>query len=398
MPPPRTRLTLSQARRIALAAQGFAEPRPERPTARHLGRLLGRSHLIQIDSVNVLVRAHYMPGFSRLGAYDRGLLDRAAYSRRNRQVFEYWGHEASLIRLDLHPLFRWRMARAARNEGIYGGLARFGQERRDFIAAVRRAVEARGPLSAGDLADGEGGFGGRGQGSWWGWSDDKRALEWLFWAGEVTTAARRGFERLYDLPERVLPAEILAAPTPDPAEAQRALLRHAIRALGVASGRCLWDYFRLDPADAKARIPELVEAGSLLPVRVEGWTDEAYLDPAYRLPRRIDARALLSPFDPIVWERTRTERMFDFRYRIEIYIPAEKREFGYYCLPFLLGERIVGRVDLKADRAARRLVVHAVHLEAGADRDEVMPALDAELALMAAWIGLDEIVHPGARA
>ncbi len=387
--PARTHLSLSQARRIALAAQGLAEARPAVPTARHLARVLARSNLLQIDSVNVLVRAHYMPLFSRLGPYARDLLEATAYHPKKRGAFEYWGHEASLIRLDLHPLFRWRMARAARGEGVYGGLARFGREKRAFIEEVRREIETRGPLSAGELSGGH-----KGQGSWWGWSDGKRALEWLFWAGEVTTATRRGFERVYDLPERVLPAAVLNAPTPSDAEAQRELLRLSIRSLGIASERCLRDYFRLEPTDAKARIPELVEAGDLVPVTVEGWPGPVYLDPLAKLPRRIEARALVSPFDPIVWERTRTERLFDFRYRIEIYTPAEKREFGYYCLPFVLGERIVARLDLKADRATGRLLVHSVHPEAAAGPDEIAPPLGEELRLMAGWLGLGEIAAP----
>jgi len=386
---PRTKLSLAQARRIALAAQGFHEARPEASSARHLARALQRSHLLQIDSVNVLVRAHYMPLFSRLGAYERELLDRNAYHPKKRATFEYWGHEASLIRLDLHPLFRWRMARAARGEGTYGGLARFGRERRAFIEEVRREVETRGPMGAGELSTG-----GKGQGSWWGWSDGKRALEWLFWAGEVTTRTRRGFERIYDLPERALPSSVLDAPTPPEDEAQRELLRLSIRSLGIASERCLRDYFRIEPQDAKARIPELVEAGDLVPVAVEGWTGPVYLDPGARLPRRIDAQALVSPFDPIVWERTRTERLFDFRYRIEIYTPAEKREFGYYCLPFLLGDRIVARLDLKADRAGGRLIVHSIHPEAAIAPEEIAPALGDELRLMARWLGLGDIAAP----
>jgi hypothetical protein len=386
---PRTKLSLAQARRIALAAQGFHEARPEASGARQIARVLQRSHLLQIDSVNVLVRAHYMPLFSRLGAYERELLDRSAYHPRKRAAFEYWGHEASLIRLDLHPLFRWRMARAARGEGTYGGLARFGRERRAFIEEVRREIEARGPMGAGELS-----AGGKGQGSWWGWSDGKRALEWLFWAGEVTTRTRRGFERIYDLPERALPASVLNAPTPPEDEAQRELLRLSIRSLGIASERCLRDYFRIEPQDAKARIPELVEAGDLVPVTVEGWSGPVYLDPGARLPRRIEAQALVSPFDPIVWERTRTERLFGFRYRIEIYTPAEKREFGYYCLPFLLGDRIVARVDLKADRAGGRLIVHSIHPEASVAPDEIAPALGDELRLMARWLGLGEIAAP----
>ncbi|MFC1457693.1 winged helix-turn-helix domain-containing protein [Microvirga arabica] len=387
--PSRTHITLAQARRIALAAQGFHEGRPAAATKRHVSRVLQRSHLLQIDSVNVLVRAHYMPLFSRLGSYDRGLLEKIAYHPKKREAFEYWGHEASLIRLDLQPLFRWRMERAARGDGTYGGLARFGREKRAFIEEVRREIETRGPIGAGELS-----IGGKGQGSWWGWSDGKRALEWLFWAGQVTTATRRGFERLYDLPERVLPSDILAMPTPSAEEAQRELLRLSIRALGIASERCLRDYFRLEPKDAKARIPELVEAGDLMPVTVKGWDGLVYLDPQAKVPRRVEARALVSPFDPIVWERTRTERLFDFRYRIEIYTPAEKREFGYYCLPFVLGERIVARVDLKADRAAGNLIVHSVHPEASVAPEEIAPALGDELRLMAEWLNLGSITAP----
>ncbi|MGF9758200.1 winged helix-turn-helix domain-containing protein [Microvirga sp. 0TCS3.31] len=386
--PSRTHITLAQARRIALAAQGFHEGRPDAATKRHVSRALQRSHLLQIDSVNVLVRAHYVPLFSRLGAYDRGLLETIGYHPKKREAFEYWGHEASLIRLDLQPLFRWRMERAARGEGTYGGLARFGREKRTFIDEVRREIETRGPIGAGELS-----IGGKGQGSWWGWSDGKRALEWLFWAGQVTTATRRGFERIYDLPERVLPSEILTMPTPSAEEAQRELLRLSIRALGIASERCLRDYFRLEAQDAKARIPELVEAGDLMPVTVDSW-GPVYLDPQAKIPRKIDARALVSPFDPIVWERTRTERLFDFRYRIEIYTPAEKREFGYYCLPFVLGEKIVARVDLKADRAAGNLIVHSIHPETSVAPEEIAPALGDELRLMAEWLNLGSITAP----
>ena len=386
---PAGRLTLAQARRIALAAQGFAEPRPRMPSRRHAARVLDRLALVQIDSVNVLARAHTMPLFSRLGPYERAFLDDAAYHPGRRSLFEYWGHEASLIRLDLHPFLRWRMERAARGEGTYGSVARFGRERRDFVEAAWRQVEARGPLAARDLADG-----GTGRGSWWGWSDGKRALEWLFWAGRVTTAARRGFERVYDLPERVLPPEVLALPTPELAEAQRGLVRVAARALGVATERDLRDYFRLGVAEAKARIAELVAEGALLPVAVEGWRGVAYLDPQARRPRRIEARALVSPFDPLMWERDRAERLFGLRYRIEIYTPAHKREHGYYALPFLLGDAIVARVDLKADRAAGRLLVQGLHLERGADPDAAGPALGEELREVARWLSLTDIAVP----
>jgi len=386
-------LSLAAARRIALAAQGFAAPRPGFAGAARLHATLRRLALVQIDSVNVLARSHYLPFFSRLGGYDAALLDRAAWGRRSqRRLFEYWGHEASLLPLELHPLLRWRMARAERGEGMYRGLARFGREKPAFIGAVLAEVAARGPLSASEL---EGG--GKGQGSWWGWSDGKAALEWLFWAGRLTAATRRaaGFERVYDLPERVLPADVLAMPTPSEAEAQRALLSRAAQALGVATEKDLREHFRLEPADARARIAELVEAGGLLPVAVEGWDRPAYLDPAAHAPRRVAASALLSPFDSLVWERARAERLFGFHYRIEIYTPAARRRHGYYVLPFLLGDRLAGRADVKADRAGRRLAVHAAFVEPGVDAKEAAEALLAELLALARWLGLGEVVVAG---
>src|SRR3954454_10713724 len=267
-------LSPAEARRLALAAQGFGRPRPRGPVdGGHGSPVLARLGLVQIDSVSAVVRAHYMPLFSRLGPYPRELLDRLAYARRGRILFEYWGHEASLIPLRHHRLLRWRMERAARGEGIYGGLARFAAERAAFVAEVLAEVRDRGALSAAELA-----CGGRGRGSWWGWSDGKQALEFLFWAGRVTTATRRGtFERVYDLPERVLPAAVLAEPAPDPAEAQRALLRLAAHPRGVGSERSLRGYSRLEGPAARPRLAELVEAGELRPVQVRGWAQPAYV-------------------------------------------------------------------------------------------------------------------------
>ncbi|MGH6718617.1 MAG: winged helix-turn-helix domain-containing protein [Alphaproteobacteria bacterium] len=374
-----------------MAAQGFATAPPGgRITRRHVLGVIDRLGLLQIDSVNVLVRSHYLPLFSRLGGYPLQVLDGLAWGRRGRALFEYWGHGASLIPLASQPLFRWRMARAHQGEP-WGGLGRFGAERRAFIDAVLGQVHAEGPLGVSDLVDG-----GRSTGSWWGWSDGKRALEWLFWAGLVTTAARRGFERLYDLPERVLPPAVLAAPTPAPADAQRALVRRAIRALGVATEAELRDYFRLSPADNRARLAELLEAGEIRPVRIEGGGPLSYIDPAARLPRRVDARALLSPFDPVVWQRDRAERLFGFRYRIGLYTPSHARTHGYYVLPFLMGERLVARVDLKADRKAGVLRALALHGEAAivtgrVAADGVAAALAAELERMASWLGLDAV-------
>ena len=377
-------LSAAEARRIALAAQGFGRKRPEDGVkAGALAGTLGRLHLHQVDSVNVLVRAHYLPAFSRLGAYDRKLLDAAAWgTRRERRLFEYWAHECSLLPLALQPLFRWRMARADRGIGCYARLRTFADEARPAAMEVLERIRADGPMSAGDFESG------RGRGGWWGWGETKGALEWLFWAGHLTTATRRGtFERVYDLPERVLPAAVLALPTPGEAEAHRALIELAARALGAATAGDLRDYFRLGAEEARAAITDSVEAGLLAEVAVEGWNRPGFLHAGATVPRRISARALLAPFDPLVWERSRTERLFGFRYRIEIYVPAELRRHGYYVLPFLLGDRLVARVDLKADRAAGRLLVKAVHREPDAP-GEAEEALRAELDAMAGWLGL----------
>lgn len=387
LPGPAATLASAEARRIALIAQGFGK-RPATalrgPAAVH--RAVARIGLVQLDSVNALVRSHYLPLFSRLGPYARELLDRAAYAGPRRKLFEYWGHEASLLPVELHPLLRWRMERAGRGEGLWGRLARFGRERRDFIDAVLDQVRTRGPLSASELEQG-----GRSRGAWWGWSHGKEALEWLFWAGAVTTATRRNFERIYDLPARVLPSAVLGAPTPPEAQAQRELLLVAARALGVATERDLRDYFRLSAADAGARLAELVEAGDLQPVRVEGWKQQAYLHRSIRVPRQVEARALLSPFDSLVWERQRTERLFGFHYRLEIYTPAHKRKHGYYVLPFLLGDRLAARVDLKTDRPQSALRVLGGHVEAGIEERLIAEPLAHELALMASWLGLERM-------
>jgi uncharacterized protein YcaQ len=380
---PREHLSAAQARRIALAAQGFADGlRSRAPDGWALRRVLARAGLLQIDSVNVLTRAHYLPLFARIGPYDRDLLDRA-FMQAPRRLFEYWGHEASLLPVALQPLLRWRMA----SQHAWGGMRRVAREHPDLVVRVLETVAERGPISAGELAALHG-DGRRRSGPWWDWSLSKRALEWLFWSGQVTSARRRGFERLYDLPERVLPRAVLDAPTPDAADAQRELVRIAARAMGVATERDLREYFRLPVADARARVAELVESEELAPVRVEGWDGAiAYLDPAARLPRSVHARALVGPFDSLVWERPRAERVFGFRYRIEIYVPAPKRVFGYYVLPFLLGDSLVGRVDLKADRKEGVLLVQAAHAEPGAP-PETASELARELALMAEWLEL----------
>ena len=280
------------------------------------------------------------------------------------------------------------MARADRGEVGWKGLRVFAGERRAEAEAFLKRIRNEGPRAASDFEEK------RSRSGWWEWGDAKRALEWLFWAGHITTATRRGsFERVYDLTERIIPAEILALPTPDEKEAQRALIERAARALGLATAQELRDYFRLGPNDAREAVESLLEAGVLEPVEVPGWARHAYLHRDARRPRRIFARALLAPFDPLVWERSRAMRLFDFHYRIEIYTPAEKRQHGYYVLPFLLGERLIGRLDLKADRQAGRLLVHAVHLEPHAPAD-AMDAISEELAALADWLGLAEIVLP----
>ena len=383
-------LSLSQARRIALAAQGFGVARPGKVGRAHLRRAIERLSLHQIDSVNVVARAHYLPAFSRLGNYDRGLLDHAAWGPKHaRRVFEYWAHEASLLPLDLHPLLRWRMDEADRGERGWTALRQFATERRTETDAVLDRIRAEGPLAASDFDEG------KSRSGWWEWGDSKRKLEWLFWAGHITTATRRNsFERVYDLTERVIPADILALPIPGKASAHRTLIDRAARALGIATDGDLRDYFRTGVADSKAAIAVLAEEGVLLPVTVKGWRHSAWLHRDARLPRRIAARALLAPFDPLIWERARTERLFGFRYRIEIYTPAEKRQYGYYVLPFLLGDRLVARVDLKADRQRGRLLVQSRHLEPDAP-PETMAELAQELDLMAAWLGLGRVQMAG---
>ncbi|MFW0886751.1 UNVERIFIED_CONTAM: winged helix-turn-helix domain-containing protein [Pseudomonas sp. JL1] len=387
--------TLKQARRLALAAQGF-DGRPTSASVQpaRLNRLIERLGVLQIDSVNALVRSHYLPLFSRLGHYTSDLLDQAAWSQgRRRTLFEYWGHEASLLPLAMYPLMRWRMERASRGEGIYRQLAQFGQERQDVIRRVLASVREQGAVGAGSLSTRQ-----EKAGPWWDWSAEKHALEWLFAAGEVTVAGRRGFERLYDLPERVFPSSVLQQPLPDEPQAQRALLLHAAQALGVGTEKDLRDYFRLDPADSRGRLAELEEAGELVRCQVQGWKQPAWCRPNAKIPRKVAASALLSPFDSLVWERSRTERLFDFRYRLEIYTPAHKRVYGYYVLPFLHNERIAARVDLRAERALGRLAVHAVHEEAPGLGEEGMQALAVNLRRLADWLGLARIQLNCARA
>jgi uncharacterized protein YcaQ len=381
-------LSLGEARRIAIAAQG-ADQGAARDAAKRadVRRLVGKLGVLQIDSVNVLTRAHTLPVFARLGVYDRADLDHLAYGGKKRRLFEYWGHAASLMPVEMQPLFRWRMRDALAGKNIYGGLFRFAQANKPLIRELAREIEQRGPSVVGDFAS----HGNRKAG-WWGWSDAKSALEWLFWTGQVTTATRRAtFERVYDIPERVLPDNVIDAPTPGEDDAKRALIEHSARALGIGSEACLRDYYRLGSSVAKQAIRDLVEAGTLRAVTVEGWTAPAYLHVEARRPKAVSARALLAPFDPIVWHRDRAETLFGAHIRIELYTPRHKRSHGYYVLPFLYGDRIVGRVDLKADRDTETLHVLSAHSEPGIAAEMFVADLADEIRLMARWLGLPRL-------
>ena len=372
-------LTAGQARRLAIAAQGLARPRPDAPNRGHFRRLVDQLGVIQIDSVNVVARTHYLPPFARLGAYDPAILDQAVWGKRP-EFFEYWGHMASFMPMRMQPLFRWRMAHYAGREFVMGDE---GQSPiKELAMTILAEIRQRGPVTGGDFAEEKRVAG------WWNWSAGKRALEWLFAAGEISTSTRVRFERHYDLTERVIPSDILNAPTPTPVDAIKALMMIGARAMGVATLADLKDYWRTPPALSRQALAELVEDGALEPVSVQGWDRPAYLDPAATFGRKSAPGALLSPFDNLIWFRERTERLFGARFRIEIYVPQEKRVHGYYVLPFLLGEAIAARVDLKADRQAGVLRVQASHLEPGSDQAATASALAGELATLAGFLGL----------
>jgi uncharacterized protein len=385
-------LSIERARRIALAAQGFGEPRPKGPVTRHhLRRVFDRVGLIQIDSVNVLARSQYLPLFARLGPYRQELLDEMAY--RHRELFEYWGHEASFIPVKLYPLFRWHMARASQGDA-WGRMTRMIRERPDYVQRVLEDVRRNGPMSIKELHD----PGERGDGGWgWNWKDGKVAMEYLFWAGEVAASSRVRFERRYDIPQRVIPAEYLNAPEPSVEDAHRQLLEIAARCRGVGTVADIADYFRIRVPEARPRILELEEEGVVRRVQVEGWKQPAFLHRDAKMPRAIRARALLSPFDSLVWYRERVERLFGMHYRIGIYTPAHLRTHGYYVLPFLLDEHLVARVDLKADRKNGVLLVQSAHLEDAPDRAAIPQSLAEELRLMSEWLGLGGAVKVARR-
>lgn len=378
------------ARRVALAAQGFARPLPDAAGTRALNGVVDRLGLLQIDSVNVFERSHYLPAFSRVGQYDRALLDRLTSGRRGRTV-EYWAHEAAFIPRELWPLFEFRRREFARQGSDWGGWV---AENRDLAAWLRSELAANGPMRASEIEHDANVR----QGPWWGWSDVKRTLEWMFRTGEVVCIERRRFERVYALPEQGLAPELLGEP-PAEADAVRTLVALAASAQGIATEADLADYWRLKRARVKQAIAELVDEGVLLPVEVPGWTTGRRPTPTWlhrdaRRPRRIEASAVLSPFDPVVWFRPRAERLFDFHYRIEIYTPEADRKFGYYSLPVLVDDRVVGRVDLKSDRKAGVLRVQSAWTEPGAPADTAA-RLAPVLQRAAVWQGLDDIAVAG---
>lgn len=388
-------ISLKAARRLALTAQGFSGSQPAsngKIRWQTLSKVIDQLNLLQIDSVNVLSRSHYLPLFSRLGAYDKTVLDKHTLTAKHRKCFEYWAHEASILPYRYQPLLRWRMDDARNGKGIYKGLVQFAKEKPQVIQQTLKKVRQEGPLRPRDF-----GQPAVRSGEWWGWNDHKTALEYLFWTGDVTTSCRDGFERLYDVPERVLPQDCHNCTTPDRSDAIRELTRHSARALGMASETDLRDYFRLPVADARQAILELLENGELHQVEVEGWSKPGYIWHEAKSARSFSRATLLSPFDPLVWNRDRAERLFDFHYRIEIYTPAPKRQYGYYVLPVLVGERLAGRLCMKADRQAGVLRVNAAWHESQVDPYATAEAISPALVDMREWMGLDriEIVNRG---
>lgn len=394
----RASLSLAEARRLAIAAQGFGAP-PRRASQDQVLKLAKRIHAFQIDSVNVLVRAQYMPAFARLGPYPVQAVDTLAYVKRD--LFEFWGHAACLIPVSLFPLLRYRMRSDL-------ALEHMASDQGAYVKKVYAEVQERGPLTATELSEP-----GVRSGPWWGWASGKAALEYLFDAGMVSIAGRRGFERVYDLTERIIPPAALEAPTLPRESAMKELICLAAQACGVGTRTDLTRYFYVDqwrdrrPPEvwlhrgssqrgratpiASRLVAELVEEGRLQPVRVEGWKDQAYLDPAAKVPRSMDARALVTPFDSLVWERSRIARLFGMLYSIELYTPQARRLYGYYVCPFLLGDDLVARCDLKADRQRQVLVVQSAFLEPGRDARRAAAGLLDELREMQAWLQLDRL-------
>jgi hypothetical protein len=383
-------LSKAEARRLSLASLGFAEPQPSKPGIAHVRKLAKRLNAFQIDSVNVLVRAHYVPAFSRLGSYPTRALDDLVHGKR--EMFEYFAHAACFVPTELYPLCRWRM-------DIHVNWGGAGPQVKRYVERVYEHVAEHGPVAASALPQA-----GTSSGNWWGWSDGKRAIETLWRMGRVSIAGRRNFERLYDITERVIPAEILKRPAVPAEEAKKQLLVLGARAMGVGTAQDIAKYFSVEnwwereavngkraPAQTKRLVSELVEDGRLEPVHVEGSKQPMYVVPGAKVPKDIHARALVSPFDPLMWERKWTKSLFDFDYTIEIYVPEPKRVYGYYVLPFLLGDAFAARVDLKADRKTRTLLVPGAFLERGVNAKTVVAELADELRALARWLELDRI-------
>ena len=378
-------LSIADARRIALAAQGFDTARPKtKATQRHVDALIARLGVIQIDSVNVLVRSQELPLFARLGNHDRNAIPKATEQQK---IFEYWGHEAAHLPVDLHPLFRWKMDAARTGKVTHWGLTSFYEENKTFVKRTLKHVVTNGATTSRELSTRT-----EKKGTWWDWDEAKVALEYLFLTGQLMSRGRgTDFARMYDTPERVLPQRVIDALTPSEHDARKQLLVRSAIAQGVATASDLADYYRQKLATVKPLIAELVEEGELREVAVDGWTDKAFVHRNAKLPKQLHATALLSPFDSLVWCRPRNERLFNFHYRIEIYTPKEKRKFGYYVLPFMMNGEMVGRVDLKADRANSALLAYSVYTEKGVKRSSINEALNAELHAMATWLQLDQV-------
>ena len=382
MPKRLDELKIVEARSLALAAQGFDKPRTKsKSTTSDVVALIAKLGVVQIDSVNVLVRSQELPLFSRLGDHDRNAISKATESQK---IFEYWGHEAAHLPVELHPLFRWKMNAARTGKVKHWGLTSFYDYNKVFVKRMLKHVETNGAVTARELSTRT-----KKKGTWWDWDESKTALEYLFLTGQLMSRGRGAdFARIYDTPERVLPKKVLNAPTPTEHDARKQLLVRSAIAQGVATASDLADYYRQKPAAVRPLIAELLEEGELRAVSVDGWTEKAFVHRSAKLPKKLYATALLSPFDSLVWCRPRNERLFDFHYRIEIYTPKEKRKFGYYVLPFMMNGQMVGRVDLKADRANSKLLVHSVHTEKGVKRSTINDALNTELRTMASWLGL----------
>ena len=383
MPKRLDELTIVEARSLALAAQGFDKPRSKsKSSTADAVEVIKKLGVIQIDSVNVLVRSQELPLFARLGDHDRNAINKATAQSK---IFEYWGHEAAILPVEIQPLFRWKMNAARTGKIKHWGLTSFYADNKVFVKRILKHVEANGPVTARELSTRT-----TKKSSWWDWDEAKTALEYLFLTGQLMSCGRGSdFARIYDITERVLPSKILNTPTPTEDEARKQLLVHAARAQGVATLTDLADYYRQKTAVIKPLVNELVEQGELREVTVDTWVEKAFVHRSAKLPKKLYATALLSPFDSLVWCRPRNERLFDFHYRIEIYTPKEKRKFGYYVLPFMMNGELVGRVDLKADRANAKLLVQSVHTEKGIKRASISGALTDELRALANWLQLN---------